>query len=370
MRHTKRRRQAYIFLSLAAILIGSGFILWVWYRLDPGRFPAWFSALFAVLGGLGVLIGVIGAALADIFLPLWDRLKSPEPAALPRLSESKPIRRVDYETLVARLGRSGRIPWVDRGSTSARTLRIHGQVAIVGWMKSGKTREAAELIRSALAEDLITVVYEPTSALDLIPQELLTAAAIAEVDEHERSLFFVDELGLRPEKERLERLSTCMESIRQVRPDIYFLITIQRERLTAAFETWLKTHHFQKIELPPLAVEQRRELTRSGANILGVAIADDAVDVLASDTDGRPYSIVFALQQMAGPDLAAKMRFDAVRLRQILTQSFSAGELRTLCFDLEIEYDDLSGRNRSEKVQELVAYVERRNRTAELVKLA
>ena len=62
----------------------------------------------------------------------------------PILSERGPIRAIDYETLVARLGRSGQIPWLDRGRTDTAVLRTHGRIAIVGWMKSGKTREAAE----------------------------------------------------------------------------------------------------------------------------------------------------------------------------------------------------------------------------------
>ncbi len=50
-------------------------------------------------------------------------------------------------------------------------------------MKSGKTREAAELIRMALEDGVISAVYEPTSALDLIDQEMLSQAVVAGLDD-------------------------------------------------------------------------------------------------------------------------------------------------------------------------------------------
>jgi hypothetical protein len=57
------------------------------------------------------------------------------------------------------------------------------------------------------------------------------------------------------------------------------------------------------------------------------------------------------------------------RLRQILAERFDEGELRTLCFDLGIEYDDLPGKGRADKARELVAYLERRDRIPDLIAL-
>ena len=47
------------------------------------------------------------------------------------------------------------------------------------------------------------------------------------------------------------------------------------------------------------------------------------------------------------------------QLRQVLDEVFNESELRTLCFDLGIEYEHLSGEERSAKTRELVAYCER-----------
>ena len=56
-----------------------------------------------------------------------------------------------------------------------------------------------------------------------------------------------------------------------------------------------------------------------------------------------------------------------VRLRETLAEYFDAGELRTLCFDLGVDYDDLPGEGKANKARELIAYLERRDRLSELV---
>lgn len=58
-----------------------------------------------------------------------------------------------------------------------------------------------------------------------------------------------------------------------------------------------------------------------------------------------------------------------IRLRQILLNRFNEEELRTLCFDLALDYDMLPGRGKEGKARELLAYLERRNRLSELVEL-
>lgn len=55
------------------------------------------------------------------------------------------------------------------------------------------------------------------------------------------------------------------------------------------------------------------------------------------------------------------------RLRQRISQLFSEGELRQLCFDLGLGYDDLDGRGKSENVMELVARMDREGRLPDLI---
>ncbi len=52
---------------------------------------------------------------------------------------------------------------------------------------------------------------------------------------------------------------------------------------------------------------------------------------------------------------------DPTALRKALTTYFNEGELRTLCFDLGINYEDLGGRGKAENAAELVTYAQRHN---------
>ena len=56
------------------------------------------------------------------------------------------------------------------------------------------------------------------------------------------------------------------------------------------------------------------------------------------------------------------------RLRQLLTDHYDAGELRTLCFDLGVDYDNLPGEGRRQ-ARELVSYLDRRGQLADLLRI-
>ncbi len=55
-----------------------------------------------------------------------------------------------------------------------------------------------------------------------------------------------------------------------------------------------------------------------------------------------------------------------VGLRRVLTRLFDDEELRTLCFDLSVDYDSLRGEGKAAKARELVALAERTGRLAEV----
>jgi len=57
-------------------------------------------------------------------------------------------------------------------------------------------------------------------------------------------------------------------------------------------------------------------------------------------------------------------------LRQLLTDHFSEEELRTLCFDLRVNYDALPAMGSAGKARELVAYLERCDRIPDLLEIA
>lgn len=58
-----------------------------------------------------------------------------------------------------------------------------------------------------------------------------------------------------------------------------------------------------------------------------------------------------------------------VQLRQLLADRFDEGELRTLCFDLGVDYEDLPAEGRSNKARELAAYLDRHDRIPDLLEV-
>lgn len=60
---------------------------------------------------------------------------------------------------------------------------------------------------------------------------------------------------------------------------------------------------------------------------------------------------------------------DLIALISILTNRFNDEELRELCFRLEIDYDDLSGRGKISKARELAQLLKRHNRISSLIEV-
>jgi len=69
------------------------------------------------------------------------------------------------------------------------------------------------------------------------------------------------------------------------------------------------------------------------------------------------------------PDAIVDHRRLLKRLLAFICDRFDGEELRTLCFDLDVAYDDLPAQGRGNKARELIAYLERRGRLEELLEL-
>lgn len=66
-------------------------------------------------------------------------------------------------------------------------------------------------------------------------------------------------------------------------------------------------------------------------------------------------------------DATPAKRQHLVTVHHMLTTTFDEGELRTLCFELGLAYEDLPGEGKSNKARELVTYLARRQRLSELI---
>ncbi len=71
----------------------------------------------------------------------------------------------------------------------------------------------------------------------------------------------------------------------------------------------------------------------------------------------------------SAPAIAAEIEsseVDKVKLKELMKVAFNEGELRELCFDLNVDYETISGRNKAEKITELVSHFVRYGRFLEL----
>ena len=92
---------------------------------------------------------------------------------------------------------------------------------------------------------------------------------------------------------------------------------------------------------------------------------------LESALAGGTQSSQEATAQVADEASLEKMskRISLTNLRQMLACRFNESELRDLCFDLKVDYDNLPGEGKSDKARELIAYLDRRNSISELVRM-
>jgi hypothetical protein len=63
------------------------------------------------------------------------------------------------------------------------------------------------------------------------------------------------------------------------------------------------------------------------------------------------------------------IQVDRAKLLNAMTNAFNEGELRTLCFELDLDYEDLPPGGKSDKARELILYCQRHNRLDDLLSL-
>jgi hypothetical protein len=132
---------------------------------------------------------------------------------------------------------------------------------------------------------------------------------------------------------------------------------------------------YQDCDIPPLLKDKRYADCRGARYEQGLR---ELLAVLAPAPQvGAPTSVHWGRWRPEAPrapaytppGTAVDAREPRRRLLAFICDHFDAEELRTLCFDLGVSYDDLPAQGRKNKARELIAYVERRERLGELLEL-
>jgi hypothetical protein len=58
-----------------------------------------------------------------------------------------------------------------------------------------------------------------------------------------------------------------------------------------------------------------------------------------------------------------------VTLRQLMSNRMSLSEIQTLCFDLDVDYDNIAGNTKDDKIRELLLFLQRRENVSRLIKI-
>lgn len=105
-------------------------------------------------------------------------------------------------------------------------------------------------------------------------------------------------------------------------------------------------------------------LIQTAVRDLGAAAFPATTAAITRMTTGARHDIV-----VQSEEVHQAQPINRAKLRQLLLRAFGEGDLRDLCFDMAIDYDELPGDGTGNKVRELIIFLERRTRLAELLTL-
>lgn len=148
------------------------------------------------------------------------------------------------------------------------------------------------------------------------------------------------------------------------------ILSLSASPFTNQCEVWVvRLYHYGQIE-------DNSEQLRSAESVLG-SCADTEYEKITSDILARWPSSVLSSTDLresssANPKLSISQLQNGLqpsreKLRMLLVERFNEDEIRTLCFDLEIDYEVLPGIGKAGKVRELVLYCIRHNRFSDLI---
>jgi adenylate cyclase len=228
----------------------------------------------------------------------------------------------------------------------AHALAGHGQVCFVtGEAGSGKTALVTEFARRAQEQhqDLIVAVGQSdahTGAGDpYLPFREVLSQLTGDVEEELAQQTITQENANRLTK----FLNLSVRALVELGPDLIGIF-VPGAGLAMRVGAFVSERAGWLDKLEQLTRQPRRSVVPGGAGVVGTGQEADAIAVTHAPERGP-----------------------LIWLRRIITSRFNDGELRTLCFDLGVAYDDLPGEGKADKARELIAYLERRERIPELI---
>lgn len=104
-----------------------------------------------------------------------------------------------------------------------------------------------------------------------------------------------------------------------------------------------------------------------GTPIFVDSIVMDEAGVLLKKTNDDRLKVEDDEQIEHSQDILSPKTSEKARLRQLVAAAFNLDELRALCFDMGIDYEDIPGESKMRKIIELISYFGRQNSIVQLI---
>lgn len=273
------------------------------------------------------IIKIVLVILNLIFIYLAWILRKPDESK-DALIKNEPLTQVSTDHLQEQLGQFGsKVPYIDRNAVSISSLRKHGRIVITGQMKIGKSREAIELIKKAIANDLIPNyrIYQLSPSYKLLTLETLSNLIERSINVHNPILIFIDDFPRYFFKDGL-RLIEALIAVMSKSKDFYIVITARDDDITDEHHEWFELHGFASYELQPFSREQMADFIDGASRALKITIEPNARDILIEQSIGYPEYILIGLRKVLSDGYS---HINKSLAQQITYQSLYDGWLST-----------------------------------------
>jgi hypothetical protein len=252
------------------------------------------------IGDVNTLLSIATTLNTFLFLPLVNWLRGAKNKEQKETADESPVLFLPAADLLEEEKPGVAINWIDRHQTNTGQLHAHGKVAITGHMKIGKTREARELIRRAIAERMITShrIIVVSSKLEFIDKEKLQGILKRTVNPQLPILLYLDDFTLHFPPTLLEHLSEILKFLSSSK-EAYVVATGRTDQLTAAHSNWLKQHNFLEVQLSHLDAEQTGELIDSASKVYNLQVSEQAKQTFIKQGDGTPALTLISLRRLS-----------------------------------------------------------------------
>ena len=310
-----KRKRFWLFIGIVLLITIILAVVWFFFSSQLSFLQQRFVILFAVIG-----VGV--ATVAAIFLPVID--PPPPDQNGDNASLLLPFTPAEMKERFGEYGSN--VTWIDRGVSKVRDLRAYGRLVIIGPMKIGKTREAYELMRRAVAENLVleSRLYRLNpSYFDLIQDENITFPS--DIDREQPLLILIDDFPFHYKPDKLEKLGEFLSTLTCCK-QVYLIATARFDQLTDEHDMWLEGKKFQPIKMLDLDEDQTRSLVDNASGVFGLQMDSDARELFVKKNDGTPQLPLMAMQRLRANDT---MQVDAKTSAGVMEENITEQWLAT-----------------------------------------